>query len=104
MSFAINCFQRGSRNFEKLELVAKMMTYASPKRFKYVVEETYFDFGQGWKWTTIIREGGEWGGVQALSPRQQEDILMAETLEEMVAAVNAVFEDKWCSDRKESER
>lgn len=99
MSAFITTFSPESYEYSRLKLAAAMMTVKSPCGYQYVVEDTYFDFGQDWKWTTIVREDGKWGGVQALAPRQQEDIILADNIEH---AVDAVFAGKWCTDKKEA--
>ena len=96
MSAYIKTFSPDSYEYSRLKLAAAMMTVKSPNGYVYRVENTYFDFGQDWMWTTICRDS-EWGGVQALSPRQHEDIIQAENIEQ---AIDAVFADKWCTDRK----
>ena len=97
MSAFISVFEPDSYEHDRLRLAAAIMTVKSPRGYQYHVEDTYFDFGQDWKWTTIVREDSTWGGVQALNPRQQEEIILADNIE---AAVDAVFEDEWCTDRK----
>lgn len=97
MSAFIRTFEPDSHEYSRLKLAAAMMTVKSPCGYQYIVEDVYFDYGQDWVWTTITRNDPEWGGVQALNPRQQEDIILADNIE---AAVDAVFADKWCSDRK----
>ena len=94
----IKVFPVGSRERKRLEAAAALMEAKSPNGWRYVVRETYFDFGQNWMWTTVICENGsEWGGYQALNPREQEDILMG--VEGLEAVVDEVFKDKYCPDR-----
>ncbi len=80
----IKTFAKGTPEHTRLEIAAAIMTIKSPNHKRYYVSETYFDFGQGWKWTTILREGDRWGDVQALYPVEQESILTAENVEEAV--------------------
>lgn len=94
----IKVFEAETPERERLEQAAKMMTAKSPRGYRYYVGETYFDFGQDWKWTTILRTGSEWGDVQALYPVDQLNIIERDDLE---AAVDEVFADKWCTDRRD---
>ena len=102
MSF-ISTFKYHTPEREKLEAAAKMLTVFSPKKFTYYVDETYFDYGQDWKWTTILCEGNDYGSCintwQALSPRQQENIIMADTPNAMADAVMGVFNGDFCVDK-----
>lgn len=39
------------------------------------IDTTYMDYGQDWKWQTVIVDGGTTGhGYQALNPRQVADM------------------------------
>lgn len=44
-----------TRQYKNLEAVAKMLEALSPNGAVYEVENVYFDFGQDWLWTTIVR-------------------------------------------------
>jgi len=89
-----------TEEYKKLEAVAAMLTAFSPNNRKYYVGETYFDYGQDWKWTTVLCEGGEWGAYQALYPAQQEAIIDAESAKELAEAVESIFADKFCPDKR----
>ena len=86
--------------WKKLTAAAKIMESFSKSNARYDVEETYLDFGQNWKWTTIIRhkEDDCWGGVQVLSPRNWEEIVTAETNDQLSEAVDRVMHDKYYND------
>jgi hypothetical protein len=88
----INVFKHGSVEREKLEKAATLMNILYESEGHHYVGETYFDLGQGWKWTTILceRPNGDWT-IQALCPRDQEAILMSTNGKELLAAVNGVF-------------
>lgn len=94
----------GSQERKQLETAAAMLTLYSPCKYIYYVSETYFDYGQGWKWTTILcsKPDSRWGDYQALSPRNQEQIIEADSPEKLAAAVSEVFSGKFCPDRKKS--
>jgi hypothetical protein len=80
---AIRVFPRGSEEYFKLDKVASWLTYFSPNNIYYTVEQTYFDYGQDWKWTTIIAYKSESDSWQAINPKQQESILACTTDEEL---------------------
>lgn len=92
----ISKFEVGSREREKLQLVAVLLTNRSPNHYLYYVDETYFDFGQDWMWTTILCSKG----YQALNPREQEEIILAETYDELVKIAEGILSDKFCPDKK----
>lgn len=96
---SIKRYEPGSPEYQNLARAAALMTGKSPRGYHYTVGDCYFDFGQGWVWTTILSDGGEWGGYQALNPREQEMIVLASSVAEIEAVVDEVFADKYCPDR-----
>lgn len=92
MMSAIKVFEKGSDERRALEAAAALFTAYDGR--PHVVDETYFDYGQDWKWTTILYEGGSFGRVQALTPRDQEDIIAADGLIELATVVNGIIERK----------
>lgn len=100
MTSWIAVFERGSDEYCKLLLTAALLEAKSPNGYHYKVDETYFDLGQGWKWTTVICEGDSWGGYQALCPAEQKRVLESNgSIEELMKIVNSVLTDKYCPDR-----
>ena len=83
--------------FKKLEMVAMALEMESPNGATYKVEDTYLDFGQDWKWTTIVRYG--YRECQVLSPKDWEDIMLATTIEDLAKIVKEIRSDKFFSDR-----
>ena len=82
MAKIIDIFKPGSWEHEQLRIAAEMLTEKSPNGYKYYVGETYCDFGQGWIWTTILcKSGSLWGDYQAITPDQQEEIILSKDLE-----------------------
>ncbi len=61
-----------SEEYRRLEEFARLLTINSPNHQTYVVEDTYLDFGQNWKWTTIINVDEDY---QALTPREWKEIV-----------------------------
>lgn len=113
MTEPISVFKKNSREYNALTLAAAMLQFKSPNGYAYRVETIYFDYGAGVLWTTVVGDSrpdlppdddrrsviDSW---QALSPREQEMILDAESISEMEAAVDGVFEGEYCPDRVKS--
>ena len=100
MSWGLKVFDHGSRERELLKIAAAVLTFKSPNGWRYYVDETYFDYGQDWKWTTVLCSGGSFGGYQALNPVEQEEILLGEeSFEYMGAIADKVLSDKYCPDK-----
>ncbi len=95
MAEIIKTYLPGSEVYERLTKVANIMTAGSVKGRKYEVKDTYFDFGQNWKWTTICYED-DWCGVQVLSPKDLEDIIYSDNL---IATTAGITNDKYWSDK-----
>ena len=90
--------EKGSREYTKLEIIASELTYHSKHGYQYKVEDTYLDFGQNWKWTTICRDS-DWGGVQVLSPREWKEIMDAVDLNALQLVYDSIVNDKYFSDK-----
>lgn len=89
----IKAFAPDSPEYRKLSRAATILTACTEGR-RYYVGETYFDYGQDWKWTTIIceKEGSTFGGFQALYPVDQERIVNAKNGEDLLKAVRLVLQ------------
>ena len=97
MTECIKIFNPGTPEHDRLTLAAALMNIYSPRGYRYYVGETYFDYGQGWRWTTVLCDDkSQWGGYQALNPREQEEII---TGNDVKATIDKVFADKYCPDR-----
>lgn len=94
----IKVYGPSTKERERLEKAAEILTLVSPKRRKYFVGECYFDYGQNWMWTTILYNSN-WGSVQALNPRDYEKILTSGNL---LTALDEVVQDKYWSDKEVS--
>ena len=100
MANYIKVYKDGSDEYKKLQRAATRLTELSPNKFKYYVGETYFDYGNGFKWTTVLCDnGGQWGRYQALSPVDQKAIILAMGDEQIDEIVRIVLSDPWCPDR-----
>ena len=75
---AIQVYPRDSKGYENLKTAARLLTEYSPNGHTFTVRETYFDFGRGWMWTTIIAEKPNGDTYQALYPRDHKKIIDAE--------------------------
>lgn len=70
----IRVFAENSKEYARLKDAANRIKESSGLDTK--VETVYYDYGQRWKWTTVIGYPDEDGnGVQILSPKKQRDIL-----------------------------
>ena len=103
MSIGIKVFEKGTEAFERLEKLAAVLTLKSPRHYQYYVGETYFDYDQGWMWTTVLCDTGELGVTgryQALSPANQKAVLICDgSFESIVKVADDVLGDKFCPDR-----
>ena len=76
-------------NLKALQLFAEACTQwmGENKNFRYdvAIENTYFDFGQDWMWTTIIvkDEKNQRRSWQALSPRDWELIVTCDSISKL---------------------
>lgn len=96
MSKVIRRYEPGTREYEKLEEAARLLTEKSPRGYRYYVGVTYSNFGYAWIWTTILCDGGGNGGYQALMPHDQKAIFESDDLE---AVVDEILGDKYCPDK-----
>ena len=73
--------ERNSKEWRNLQAVAKLLEAESPNDAVYEVENVYFDFGQNWMWTTIVRY--RFKECQILNPRDWGDILLSSGIIEL---------------------
>ena len=81
----------------KFELVADMLKFDSKHNADYIVQDVYLDLGQDWMWTTICRVG--YRECQVLSPREWEDIVNSNSLEELVRCVRIIQNGEYFGDK-----
>lgn len=88
---AISIFGRGTKEYKRLQAAAMLIEAETNKKCK--VETIYFDIGQDWLWTTISIESGmeSFPYVQALNPKQQNDIIYGD-IKQWSETVNCVIE------------
>lgn len=91
----IKVYDKGTNEYNKLNIACDELNKIANEKYKgafyFTIEETYFDYGQDWKWTTIIahntRKSGIMASWQALTPRDQEDILTDNYMQEVIDKV-----------------
>ena len=89
--------QPESEEFQRLmKMALRLNEELRNQPLSILVEETYFDFGQDWEWTTLIlKDLGETGPlreVQLISPRQWEDIIKGKDIfEEILSSIPRYF-------------
>ncbi len=81
----IRVFPEDSLEFKRLKDFCIKLNRSGLKH-SYSVQNTYFDFGQDWKWTTIIASGKD-GGYQALTPADQEKIITNTNINEVLEKI-----------------
>ena len=90
----ISTYKENTYEYEQLRIAAEMLTAKSEHGYRYYVADTYFDYGQDWMWTTILRvdDSALIQTSQALTPEQQEKIIFSRdlqaTTDEIVSAEN----------------
>lgn len=91
-----HCIRSTESGYNKLNAVASVLTACSKSNATYVVRDVYYDLGLDWMWTTICREG--YRDCQILSPRQWEDIILADSVDDLFKCVNDIRHGKWFCD------
>ncbi len=98
MDAFIRIFDNGTEERDKLERIAHILTGLSPRGYHYRVGETYFDYGQDWVWTTVLCDGGDFGGYQALNPAAQEEVILSD-IAGLAGIAQKILRGKFCPDR-----
>lgn len=89
-------FEDGTMEHRRLVAVAKMLEALSPNNARYEVEDTFYDFGQEWKWTTICRK--DYKCCQVLSPKEWEMIVSSTTIGDLSLATTEIRNGKYFGD------
>lgn len=95
----IKKYGAGTPEREQLHKAARLLMEKSPNGWEYFVGETWFDYGQRWAWTTILCCETDGTVYQALSPRNQAEIITAGNAAALEQAVKDVLAGKYCPDR-----
>lgn len=85
---------KGTQEYKNLEAVCAILNTLCETDTKYWVDVTYFDYGQNWKWTTILNSKG----VQILSPAEWEKILFADTAIRLAEVTDEIRAGKYFSE------
>lgn len=89
-------YEEHTVEWKNLAAVAKMLEALSENDASYYVGDTWFDYGQGWEWTTIIRaQKGTIYDVQILSPKKHEMVIEAKSASDLAKAVDAIRNDEY---------
>lgn len=80
--------------YKNMEAVCGVLNALCKTDTVYTVGITYLDFGQDWKWTTILNNKG----VQILNPREWGEIEVAETVHDLARIVEGIRGDKYFSE------
>lgn len=90
MSEAIKVFSKDRKEYKRLQAAAKLIEAETYKECR--VDNILFDAGQNWMWTTISIESdvSTFPFVQALTPRQQNDIVYG-SMSDWLMAVQEVI-------------
>lgn len=92
----IRTYTKDTEEHAKLTQAARYLTEHSPKGIRYTVDNTWFDYGQRWMWTTLIATRPDGIDYQALCPRDFEKILRSG---DIPATMEEIRSDKWWMDR-----
>lgn len=69
----LSVFPTDSFEYRKLKHAAEDLSWRSGKTV--MTQNTYYDYGQDWRYTTLIEHDRTFGGIQILSPKDQETVL-----------------------------
>ena len=87
----------GKNNYcnKNFELAVDMLRFIIPEN-KFTIEETYLDYGAGMKWETITSSSYRNGGTdyQMLSPRDWDELYMAETVFDIARIVTRLVKEQ----------
>lgn len=90
MSEFIRTLTKEDDEYRKLLIVCTLLNNYTQADCVFCVEDTYFDFGQNWEWTTIIcryqkdeNSFHDQYSYQYLSPTIQQSIFLANTVDEI---------------------
>ena len=86
--------KREEQAYKNMEAVCGILNALCKTDTVYTVGITYLDFGQDWKWTTILNNKG----VQILNPREWKEIEVADTVHDLVRIVEGIRGDKYFSE------
>lgn len=87
----LRILEKTEQAYKNMEAVCGILNALCKTDTVYTVGVTYFDFGQDWKWTTIINSHG----TQILSPREWEEIEKALTIADLAFITENIRNGKY---------
>lgn len=84
----IRVFERDTIEYQKLCVACQLMSLYNSK-LTFNVNTIYFDFGQDWKWTTIVVFLSN-GNSYQITPNQQKNILLADNIYQLAVACDEI--------------
>ena len=90
--------EKGVMSDAPMKVVADRLTQISPNHAIYTVEDTYLDYGRGWKWTNIIRRG--YMDCQVLTPKQWEDVLTCNSFSDLDIVIQEIIDYPYFMDKE----
>lgn len=98
----IRIYNRNEVQFSKLQTLASIIEFslreACDADVTIKVEDTYFDFGQGWMWTTLIAYRGDVSKhdtYQMLYPTHMNKIVEAKTIQDLSDIAYDIIEKQY---------
>lgn len=83
-----------TREHQLLQIVANMLTERAT-RTTFCVDDTYWDFGAGIVWTTIIANRDDGSSWQTLYPFQRNAIFAATEAADLLRVVESIVNDPY---------
>lgn len=95
MAEVIAVYDKDSKEYKRIEAAGKLIEAEVGCPIK--VEDIYFDFGQNWKWTTLVAYPVSVGSMsyQCLCPRDYKKIVAGDIDEFMDAVKTVIKEGRW---------
>lgn len=95
----IKQYEIGSKEYQNLVDMSQLLIDHSPNRYFYFVRDTFFDVGQGWKYTTILCEDKSGKVFQCLNPKQYGDVVNSTCSLDLKRVLNDYLGGRFCPDR-----
>ena len=88
---SLRVLEKGEQAYKNMEAVCAILNALCKTDTKYWVGETWFDYGQGWRWTTIINSRQ----TQILYPSEWEAIEKALTVADLAFITENIRNGKY---------
>lgn len=99
MTKDIRIFSPETDQYKRLSMACGFLNQYSTCGVKYSIQVTHFDYGQNWKWTTVLalppKEKNRFSdsGYQLFTPAQQTELFEAETIEEFLNVLHKPLDE-----------